>query len=374
MAVIIKIKKPVNSVSLKNPPHGKNSPNKVINIGISSKDIAKGYIEHNIYILKPIIDRIVLRFDPTKDWSKNKKKKFDKFVRSYIHDYAQTGDWAYEYVPNEVQSQNKSWFRSYNCNVWLKHKESGEKILIQTIPKSSKTPFFRFDFNPSKLGPKGIAFFKEELAFLMCKEEFDLSYKDILEAENLITRLDIAVDILGADVSDLGLSYNKHGSQKKQVKPVVYYSETGRAETNYPNALLSGSNNTYVYNKKAEVKDKNKPKLYDDALHSRFEHRYERLSKPMSYLLKITVGKNPLKKMNLLWINYEAIKDKPFSHVLFLQYARERGKEKALEVIPENEQDDYRETYEEAMVDIWQPSELWEHWPDMVKAYGLLQE
>lgn len=368
------IKKRVNSKSLKNPPHGKNSPNKVTNLAVSNEKIAKRYTEHRIIICKPIIDRLVLCYNPVKDWNENKIKEFETFVFSYIDDHGDSGDWDYCYVPNDIQSANPGWYRSYDRNVWLTHIPTGEKILVQTKPKKKNTAFFRFDFNPSQLGAEGIEFFKAELTVLFCKVDFGIDYNDLLEQDDLIYRFDVAVDILGVDVSDLALSYNKHGMQTKQVKPVVYHSETGRAETNYPNALLSGSNKTYVYNKKASSHDKGKSKLYDDTLHSRFEHRYEKLVKPMSYLLKVSVGKNPLKKMNILWIDYRAIADKPFSHVLFLQYAKDRGKEKALEVVPENEKSDYADTYDKAMVNIWNPSELWVHWPDVIKEYGLLDK
>ena len=85
MAVTFKFKRKVNSASDKNPPHGKNSSNKVINIGIDTDSIAENYPDHNVLILKPVIDRIVLRYDPTKDWSDKKTQTFENFVYSYIN-------------------------------------------------------------------------------------------------------------------------------------------------------------------------------------------------------------------------------------------------------------------------------------------------
>jgi len=328
----LKLKKQVNAASDKNPPHGKNSSNKVINIAVGLSRIAMSYPEHRVHILKPIIDRLVLRYDPIKGWSDKKKKNFETCVYSYVDEYEKAGDWGYEYVPNEEQNKNEGLYRAYKRNVWLKHEPTGENILVQTDPKKAGTPFFRFDFNPSKLGAKGVIFFKKEMSHLFGGTDYDLGYKDILNDPKAIYRVDIAVDMLGVDVSDLELVYHPHGSQKKQVKAVEYGSEVGRTETIYPNALLSGSNKTYVYNKKAAAKDKGKDPMFEEALHSRFEHRYTKWNKPMQHLLNITPGKNPLKKVDIRWIDYKAIERKSHAHVLFLQYAKSRGLDKALEL------------------------------------------
>lgn len=368
------LKNNVNSASDKNPPHGKNPSNKGINIKLDTNLIAKSYNKHGIYILKPIIDRLALRYDPPKGWHDKKTAAFKTFVYSYVSGGIKSDDWDYEYVPNEEQAKNNSLYRAYKKNLWLKHKPSGENILVQTDPKKVGTPFFRFDLNPSRLGVDGIKFFKEELDFLFCKGDFDIGYGDVLKSPNAVYRLDVAVDILGVDVSDLELTYHSHANQKQQIKAMQYLSTTGRIQTDYPNAKLKGENKTYVYNKKYELQDKGQDTYYDEAMHARFEHRYLKWNKPLDHLLKIGVGTNPLKKLSIKWIDYRQIKEKSFEHVLFLQYARNRGIKKALEIIPEHKQMDFIDTYKKAMTDIWNSSELWKHWPYMVNYYGLLEE
>ncbi|MGH1398021.1 MAG: hypothetical protein ACRBCT_02290 [Alphaproteobacteria bacterium] len=372
--IYLKKKLKANSKSDKNPPHGKNPSNKGEYIYVKNKLLAKSYNEHNIHLLKPAIDKLVLRYDPIKNWDNNKKKAFKTFVFSYINDHDKSGDWDYEYVPNEIQNSNDGRYRAYKRNVWYKHEPTGEKILIQTDPKKSDTPFFRFDFNPSRLGAKGVKDFKTELRLLMCEETFGLSYADILKDPQAVYRMDIAVDILGVDVSDLKLTYNPHGNQKEAVKAMQYLSPVGRTQTEYPNALNKGDLKTYVYNKKHELIDKGNEPCYGGALHTRYEHRYTRWNKPLTHLLNITKGKTPLKRLGMEWIDYKAIQDKSFQHVLFLQYAKSRGIDKALEVIPQEQHQEFLDTYHAAMTNIWHPSELWEHWPSIIEYYGLLEE
>lgn len=371
--IILKIPREINSKSLKNPPHGKYSPNKGIKIGIPSNKIAKYYEDYRICILRPVIDRLVLRYTPAfENWTNDDIQAYKKFVYAYIDDHKQTGNWDYQYVPNDEQSHKKSWYSAYKRNVWLTHPPTGQKILIQTEPKKDNTPFFRFDFNPALLGAKGVDFFKKELWFLLGADQYGLSYESILNAPNTLYRCDVAVDILGVDVNDLDVTYYPHGNQDKAVKAMIYNSETNRTQTIYPNGIAYGSKDIYVYNKKAKYLDDHKELLYGGALHTRFEYRYTSQNKPLSDLLKISQNKTPLKKMDIQWINYEAIKDKPYDHVLFMQYARQRGLEKALELIPDGFQDEYKDTHKKAMTKIWNPQKLWMHWGDVLKASGLL--
>lgn len=363
----------INSKSDKNPPHGKNPSNKGINLKLSEDLIAKSYNQHNICILKPIIDKLVLRYDLPAVWDQKHKDQFKTFVYSYLNDHGKAGDWDYEYVPSSELQKNNGRYAAYKRNLWLKHSPSGENILVQTDPKKAGTPFFRFDFNPSRLGAKGVIFFKKELDFLFCKQEFGISYSDILSSPKAVYRLDIAVDILGVDISDLEIEYSPHGNQIQSVKPMQYLSETGRTQTTYPNALLNGDNKTYLYNKKHEQADKGEPPLYEDALHTRFEHRYKEWNRPISHLSKIGLGTTPLKKVNIRWIDYKAIQNEPYDHVLFLQYARQRGLKKALEVIPEHNQMAYISSHKKAMTPIWYPEEIWAYWPSCVETYGLLE-
>jgi len=57
----------LNTASEKNPPHGKNPINKVVNIELPIRKIHRYYKEYNICVLRPAIDKIVLRYDVLKD-------------------------------------------------------------------------------------------------------------------------------------------------------------------------------------------------------------------------------------------------------------------------------------------------------------------
>ncbi len=366
---VFKIKRLVNTASDKNPPHGKNPLNKGENVTLRKDKIHQYHEENRLCILKPIIDKLVLRFDPLKNMTIGKKKSF----RTYVAKHLKTE--CYTEVTEEENNQKPGRYKNYKGNHWLHCEGINERILVQTRPKKGNLPFFRFDLNPARLGAKGVNLFKKELENLFNIDVYGLGYKDVLAYEKAVQRFDVAVDVLGVDISDLEIIFvKKHGNQKQPVKSVIYHSETKRDQTDYPNALSDSGSNIYVYNKKAEAQDKNKPVLYGGVLHTRYEHRYTDKNKSLAKALNISPGNNPLRKVDLRWVNYKAIKNKDHSHVLFLQYCKARGLSKALEVIPTKDKSDYEDTYHIAMTDIWHPEKMWSHWPNVLKASGLLSE
>ena len=65
----------------------------------------------------------------------------------------------------------------------------------------------RLEFNPTRLGLAGIAFLKSQLESLLVGA---LSYAHIMAA-GTVTRLDIAVDVVGIRISDLDVRFMGEG-------------------------------------------------------------------------------------------------------------------------------------------------------------------
>ncbi len=361
---------PLNTKSLKNPPHGVYSTNKVEKASIPVELIAYDISKHRICVLKPVIDRLVLRFNPFKGMSQSQREDYRNYIVEKLPEL-NGGSWSSVPVPKSEVKKNNGLYKGYTHNYWLKHEDCDEKILIQCLPKASAIPFLKFDFNPSLLGAKGVKLLKKQIDILLGKDKYAIGYDDMVKDKELVYRYDIAVDILGVDVSDMVIRYKPHGNQIVPVKSHIYKGSENRKQTEYPNALVQGNNELYIYNKKAKAIDDGHEPKFGNAHHSRFEIRYNNLKKSLFDIPKLK--QNPFKKLGIHWIDYCAIAEKDFTHVMFLQYVADRGIDKALEIIPEGRSDDYKESYKSAICNIWRPEDLLACFVDAYDSYGLLK-
>lgn len=350
-------------------------PNKVEIIKVPIDRIGVNLKKNKILILKPNIDRLVIKFDAKKhvqetEYSENEFEDYKKGVASFLHlSTTDMDENLYQYVPNNILNDKRyrGWYQSYKKNVWLHHQPTGEKILIQAEPKNPSHAFFKFDFNPQELGKDGIEFFKEEIKHITLSE-FDFDY--IANQPQSITDLHICVDILGVDADHLNVEYFPHKNQMFQSKIQIIASEKGRTESIYPNFNKSHPSNVYFYNKKKEQIDAGVKAKYGEALHTRFEIRVKDIDKPLS---KLSTLKNHLKKVDIEAADYGLLQINEHNLVFFIDYALRRNLEKALEQISDNHlKEEYKLKYNLIVTNIWNPEKLWSYWPETLKKSGLM--
>ncbi|TDI65643.1 MAG: hypothetical protein E2O90_07015, partial [Alphaproteobacteria bacterium] len=113
---------------------------------------------------------------------------------------------------------------NYVVSVKLVEPTTQQAILIQAKPKSEKTKsFMRFEWNPSKLGPDGMAFFRKRFTEIF---EGTFTYADLLQ-QGKVTRVDVAVDLMNVSIDDVLIV------TKTPEKSHVYYGIDGGTETMY---------------------------------------------------------------------------------------------------------------------------------------------
>ncbi len=347
----------------------------IVKVGIDSRTIANKvkYSDNSqIVITKPILDRLVIKFDIKKhinDITYGSNMDYEHVtsgINSYLVMSAKDDtDTLYQSVTMEEKCNQQNRFSGYKKNIWLIYPKTGARILVQTTPVGNKA-FMRFDFNPDDLGKAGIQFLKDEFLSIMGG---NVSWEFLSQFKGAIQRMDIAVDFIGLDPSWMFVHRDKAPHQKHECKANVIESETGRHESIYYNYKEGSSSDTYLYNKKKEQLKKVGKAEYKEALHARFETRIH-----TALSLDELVGlKNHLKKFKIHAIDFNMLLDIHFSHVLVAEKALLRGLDKALEIIPEGEKPMYEQSYKDAVIALWDHEALWSHWPDLLKSYGLLK-
>lgn len=330
-----------------------------------------------IVILRPIIDKLVLDYDFEDCNSKeclidnivvqNAQKSFDVNKTQYK---------GFEIITPEFKTL-KRLKKTHKHNYVLKHKKSESKIAIQLGSKTGGS-FFRCECNPSKLQKGGMDELKSVFDGLFKNNVHLITYQNIFDNPKGIDRIDIAVDMLGVDACDLE---GRYLFKNKALKGHVYESENGRLETFYFVLPDNDKGKCYWYNKgkEAGALDKTTDGMYDDAsnpyedaLYTRYEFRILNSEKPLSNLHSFL---NHLSKVKFSAMDYDVIDGKDFTYFLFLRYALNRTKEKALEMIPAEIRADYAVAYDSAIVDIWDADKIWKKgWLSELVHLGLMDE
>lgn len=265
-------------------------------------------------------------------------------------------------------------FKYYIHNYLLTYKPTGAKVVLQIADPDKGKALIRCELNPARLGTGGMMYFRGFLNKLLNNKHKDLSFEIIAKRPKSIKRIDIAVDFLGVDISDLEGRYIDKDKQLKK-KPIQNHS--GRTETMYLQMPENDKNEAYWYNKRQAYKDKAKDPVdggqvspYGKALYTRYEYRIQETDKPIAHLHSLL---NHLPKVSFRAIDYSRVEGKDFTHALFLRYALSRTREKALEMIPDNLRAEYAASYDKAIVNIWKPEKIWEKgWEKELDSLGLL--
>jgi hypothetical protein len=131
-----------------------------------------------------------------------------------------------------LQVKSSRWHR-VQCALPIPN--SSSSFLIQAGPRLPGISDYRFEFNPSVIGPLGI-----EYARSFINSMIDIGF-DTLLADGKVTRMDAALDLVGISLDDVIVR------SKKQRVHGVYTNQHSQLETVYLGSAKS--NRTVVYNK-----------------------------------------------------------------------------------------------------------------------------
>lgn len=328
----------------------------------------------DLVILRPVIDKLIFEYN-FKDCGSD-KRKIQETVLKNASKTLKKASGVFKIATDKNVGQERLYYlnKTHKRIYVLIHAPTGSKIIIQLEPRKQTSKFLRCELNPSRLRANGMAFFKDFMKLLMANSQKDITFETIAKTPMGVKRIDIAVDMLGVDASDLE---GRYVFKNKKLKKEPIQNTTGRVESMYFQMPENDKNQAYWYNKKIQIKETAKDPLeggqkspYGHALHTRFEYRINETDKPIANLKSLL---NHLTKVHFQAADYTKIKGKDFTHPLFLRYALLRTRDKALEMIPDDLKDKYAASYGAAIMDIWQPEQIWEKgWHAELISLGLL--
>lgn len=254
----------------------------------------------------------------------------------------------------------------YKMRRALVHPGTGETVMVAASPTKSNVSFLRLEFNPAKLGPAGVAFMRERLFDIF----FDEHPWKRIATHCSVTRIDIAVDLLGVDMANVLVTDYKPGSGAgKPLKRMFVVTPEGTLETVY---LGTDPPKVRVYDKAQHLADEKMPSAYGTTPHVRIEMPI----KPACPITKLDALGNPFEKLTVLSLsNPVEPPDGMHNWAFFLDCCRVRGPKAALALLPT---DELRQAYQQALaaveIPILKPEKAWAKWPAMLNASGLLPD
>jgi hypothetical protein len=329
---------------------GEEGGNKKKKVGkIPVNNISYIPIKGQVAVLKPIIDKISITYiigDPDLE---------AVVVQSLLQEIEDGGHWQ--------SGAFKIGSVAYQASAKLMIPSSSHTVLVQAGPKKKTTTHaLRLEFNPAVLGAPGIAFLKTQLEALVLD---GLSFTDII-VNGKVTRVDIAVDIVGVHLADLLILVNSGGKQH------WYLSEEGKPETGYLGMKKSDQNAKWkTYNKRKQAKDQSKAPVeqaYGGLSHTRIEYTY---TTNKSFLDLATLD-NRFTEISLAYP--KAPKGvKPYAWAFFIDSCSMRGQPAALAILPDGKlRKSYQKALDAAHASFWRPDKIWETWPNAISDSGLL--
>jgi hypothetical protein len=293
-----------------------------------------------IIVTRPIIDKISLTFDVTGAEDRDA-------IAGILMDLSKD-----ETSPEYTAATGKG----YQVNLTLTHAESGQSVLIQAVPKS-KAAFLRFEFNPTKLGPDGMAFFKERLSDFL---GFNWTWDDVKQLAR-VTRIDVAVDFVNAHRNELVCEWDK------PTKTISYVGPHGSLETTYLGMTASKKNSKFkAYNKNRQLAADDRQPKFGGVPHTRVEFRVK-TNHPIAGLSKL---QNPLARATINFVPRKNPHVANYAWEHFTDSAQRRGLEPALVLVPPNLRKAYRVPWKEA-APIWHSPSIWTRWADSLDAASL---
>ena len=317
---------------------------------IRYKDISYVPIAGRVAVLKPIIDKVSIVYkvggsDPD---------LMPGLIQGLLLDAEDKADFK---SAGHVQTGKVT----YKASVNLVVPPNGEEVLIQAGPKKSTAHDLRLEFNPARLGPAGMAFLKDKLEGVLLGA---LSFSHIL-ATGRVTRLDIAVDLVGIRIDALDIQYKGEG------KSHWYFSGSGQSETGYLGIKQSDKNAPWTaYNKRKQLKETvgGPEQLYGGLSHTRIEFH----AKPNKPAAGLKLLSNPFTQVS---VAYPTVPKgiKPHSWQFFLDACQRRGHQNALALVPEGPtKAKYLKAMKTAHDTFWRPDKIWSSWKEVLSKSALI--
>ena len=318
---------------------------------IEGKEVCYFPIPGHVAVLHPIIDKISVTYQIA-----------DQDLKGAVIECLKLA--VEEKGPFDAAQTFKSGAVTYEASVNLLVPPDNEKVLIQAGPqKIGLAHNLRLEFNPKLLGLNGIAFLKSQLEGLLVD---GLSFTHIM-LQGTVTRLDIAVDLVGIRIDDLDIRFFAGG------KSHWYFGPSGKPETGYLGMKKSDKAAAWIaYDKRKHLKDTKGPtqqQLYGGLPHTRIEFH----AKPMKPLPALNAMANPFTSLSLA---YPTAPNgvKPHAWRFFLDACHRRGHAQALTMIPAGAlRQRYEKALESAHTKFWKPHVIWAAWDDALLSSGLLQ-
>jgi hypothetical protein len=303
-------------------------------------------------VLKPKLDKLSVTFaiDCKDDQAGIKDLLFD-----VVKSPEMGGDSAFVSAPKYKGSPYQ-----FHCDILVPDGKS--KIFVAAIPKaSSKAAFLRFEFNPDKLGPSGLAYFRSQLVNIFLDYYF---YSDIAK-KGKVTKLDIACDIIGIPISSLLFSTQKGG------KSHIYYGDAGGVETVYLGIKKKKPSKLKLYDKAQQLQDVEGEADYGTTPHIRIEVT----TNPMRSIVGLSkISKNPFLSLDVIRLGGVTPPEEAHHWVMFGDSCRQRGQKRALGILPDAVRPKYEAALAQAKGQLWKPDRLWNAWGETLAKSGLLDD
>ncbi|MFG1229235.1 hypothetical protein [Xanthobacter wiegelii] len=313
-------------------------------LGIPKTRIAyKVESKKGVYVLHPIIDNISIT-------AKIEDLKIAQNVAYWVGKANQEGGLPLYSLKELGKYKNKETGRYKASAILRVDKEAG--ALIQ-IGLPGYPCAIRLEFNPAHFSQGAIdkmdLYLKE-----LSKNTFGLGW---FVKVGTITRVDIAVDILGVEFNDLVVQLR----EDRKVK--LYVDKEGGLQT--VTSLLDKGFKNMAYDKRAEIQEKGKYSEFEDYPRCRVEWRIGKTKKKLVSLGDI---KCPWGSASIIFPPSQpptGVQDHVWS--LFLDACRFRGRDHALSQLPLPLREKFKNAVDDPNNQIWRAKELWSKLPESLK-------
>lgn len=229
------------------------------------------------------------------------------------------------------------------------------RMLVHMQPKHSaaKTAFLRVEVNPSKF--TNWAFYLDTILQSLSGGGLE---PDVVRKKGKCTRIDVAVDILNARMSDLLIDFLPG---VKPYKRTIFVGLDGETETIYPD-WNAGNSTTKMYDKGRQLAQSKPPQaqVYGNVPHVRIERHLSKQT-PVTELATMANPFLPLVVRHLSLPKTHS--DSAHVWKFFTARCQLAGSHSALASIEsEHERLVYAEALVEADSGVWEPAKIWEHW------------
>ena len=242
----------------------------------------------------------------------------------------------------------------YKLNIMVPLQSTTERVLFSWDPVIKKRPYLRIEFNPSKLGPKGIKYlFNEEIDLLL--EYGTPEFHDKAK----ISRIDIAFDLLGVSIQDLSVFSDQAVRSAK-------FERFGALESIYLGKSSSQAQ-TRIYDKVAEMIAKGLIVESDQPI-----TRIERVVRNAGYLKNLDKMKNHFS--TLQFASMGGTSNGIPAHVweMFVSHTQRHTTQAVLAQMPKSERAKFKAALKANEPIWWDTADIWKQWPALVDHLGLI--